>query len=164
MSEEIPTYDPKKHGLIEPVDIRFIRRTADEIMAEQGIKLHQIKPEQVWKKIDHKETEVFSYIKDGRFKLSVVSLFHDIIKLVSKSVKYIELIYIVVKLLLKGRDMFKDPKTTITAIVKFIVIVLSLIGINLLPEQQDTILQFGLALYALIQLIQGWFTKDTEKK
>jgi hypothetical protein len=164
MSEDIPRYNPRVHGLIEPVDMKFIQRTADEIAKEQGIDITKLRPGEVWRKLDYKQTEVFSYIKEGKFRLSITSLFYDIVKLVSNSGKYIELLYIIVKLLLKGRNMFRDPKTTITAIVKFVVIVLSLIGINLLPEQQDTILQFGLALYALIQLIQGWFTKDTDKK
>lgn len=61
------------------------------------------------------------------------------------------------------RFKMADLKTTILGIVQGILVVLGVIGINVSPESTTTILTAIGSIFAAIEIIKGWFTKDKEK-
>jgi len=83
-------------------------------------------------------------------------------KILKSPIKTIKAIYYFVTII-KDIKMSKDLKTTITAIIKAVLIVLGIFGINVSPESSQVIMTAILSIYALIEIIQGWFTKDKEK-
>lgn len=98
-----------------------------------------------------------------------VSVFYIIKFLITQSPKLIRLIYLVVKLLnkLKGTNMKKDKKTTVSGIVKAVLAVLAIIlnftGIEL-PEGTSEILTGAIiSVWALVDLVQSIFTKDKDE-
>lgn len=77
--------------------------------------------------------------------------------LVKQGPSVIKLIYYVIKI----KDTYMtDPKTTIMSIVQVIVLVLTVLGIKIDPEQSTLFVTAGVSLYSLVILIKGWFTKD----
>lgn len=55
-----------------------------------------------------------------------------------------------------------DFKTTAASIIQAVILLLSLLGINVAPELQPTILTVATSLYALVGIVKGMFTKDKE--
>lgn len=61
------------------------------------------------------------------------------------------------------RFKMADLKTTILGIVQGVLVVLGVIGVNVSPESTTTILTAIGSIFAVIEIIKGWFTKDKEK-
>ncbi len=60
--------------------------------------------------------------------------------------------------------MKKDAKTTILAIIKVIIIILGIFGINFNPEHTELLSTAILSVWAVIEVSQGYFSKDKESK
>ena len=160
MIEEIPTgelinfmqlYDPKRDGLISEAKLPELNVNTE---FQDEIKI---------KHIQAIESVIFSNIKESKFELGILELINKVVWLINNSPAFIKILSILIYFITKGKTMWKDPKTTITAIAKFIVLVLGIVGVAILPEQQELIITFGLSLYGVISLIQGMFTKDVPK-
>ena len=89
---------------------------------------------------------------------------------IKKLPKIISLIYRILQLIERFKQMAekkKDMKTTITGVIKSVLLVLAMVftlfGIDISPEIQSTILALGLGIYAVIEWIQGLFTKDRDE-
>lgn len=54
-----------------------------------------------------------------------------------------------------------DGKTTAAGVIKIISIALSLIGVSLSPEQQETIISAGVVIYGTASSVQAYFTNKT---
>ena len=59
-----------------------------------------------------------------------------------------------------GKIDMKDFKTTITSIIGSLLLILGIFGVNLAPESKDLIITIIVSVYALINLLKGYFTKD----
>jgi hypothetical protein len=142
-----------KIELIEPIDVKAWLNKPPNFNEWDKVK-----------KIEFQHTEIFGYIKESNFELSILDLINKTVWLIRNSSKFTQLLSIIVTLILKGKSMFKDWKTTITSIVKAIIIILTIIGIQISPEQQELILTTALSIYAVIEVIGGWFSKDKDNK
>ena len=58
----------------------------------------------------------------------------------------------------------KDKKTTIAAIVKIIVAVITVLGIGIPSDIQDAVVVGAIAIWSVVDFIQGLFTKDSDSK
>lgn len=76
--------------------------------------------------------------------------------------QYIKITYIFVKLAIRLK-MNNDVKTTITQIIKSLLLVLTVVGVNISPEMSDTIISVAIGIYAIVGWIQGFFTNKPEK-
>lgn len=55
-----------------------------------------------------------------------------------------------------------DFKTTLTSIIQALVLILGLIGVSVAPDLQAEIISVGAGIYAVVEAIKGYFTKDKE--
>jgi hypothetical protein len=60
--------------------------------------------------------------------------------------------------------MTHDKKTTFAGLLKIMSIIGTFYGVTLSPENQQTILQAGIALYAFFSGIQAYYTNKKEDK
>ena len=72
----------------------------------------------------------------------------------------------IIKQLITIQERIKmgDTKTTILGIVKGVILVLTLIGVNIDSSDADVITSGAMAIYAVVEVIQGWFAKDKTKE
>lgn len=58
----------------------------------------------------------------------------------------------------KVKAMDSDKVTTITQIIKSASLILGLVGVNVSPENWQTITTGAIGIYAIFGMVQGWFT------
>lgn len=61
------------------------------------------------------------------------------------------------------RFKMSDLKTTILGIIQGLIVIAGVLGVNISPDSTQTIVTFVGSLFALVEVIKGWFTKDKEK-
>jgi len=112
-------------------------------------------------------------VRDGGYSLMVEDVdisawekFYFVMSFLVRNMgKVLSIIYWFIRLILEI-NMFgsKDRKTTIAAIVKIVVTVIGVLGIAIPTDISEAIIVAAVAIWAIVDFIQGLFTKDSDSK
>jgi len=111
-------------------------------------------------KIEYEYIEPQINYKSMVEELAEPSTWEKIWIILKNAPKILHLIYIIITI---KENIMTNAKTTITAVVQGLVIILSIFGISIAPEMQAEIVSVGAGLYAIVGMIKGYFTKDKDK-
>ena len=75
--------------------------------------------------------------------------------------KIVKILYLLIRI--RKALMKKDMKTTIGYIIKALILILGIFGINVSPEESTIIATAAGALYAAVGVVIGIFMKDKDK-
>ncbi len=106
---------------------------------------------------DKNSFEIFKKL-EPKTEYEKLSFYETFRMLIEMSPKIFKVLYYLI-IMLRKIDM-KDFKTTITSIIGSLLLILGIFGVNLAPESKDLIITIIVSVYALINLLKGYFTKD----
>lgn len=86
-----------------------------------------------------------------------ISVWQIVWWLITKSPRIIRIIYYLIQLS-EEHKMNNDTKTTIIGIIKAVIMVVALFGVQISPEMTNTILSVATGIYAIATAIGGYFT------
>ena len=59
--------------------------------------------------------------------------------------------------------MNNDTKTTVLGVVKAVLLLLTIFGVNITPQASDIIVTTAVSIYAAVEVIQSWFINKEKK-